>query len=41
MWYFAWVLGVALACGFGILNAMWYELNEDEERDRRDVLDDI
>ncbi|MGY6216854.1 cytochrome bd-I oxidase subunit CydX [Methylolobus aquaticus] len=25
MWYFAWVLGVGLACAFGIINAMWLE----------------
>ena len=29
MWYFSWILGVGLACSFGILNAMWYELRED------------
>ena len=28
MWYFSWILGVSLACSFGILNAMWYELTE-------------
>ena len=28
MWYFSWILGVGLACSFGILNAMWYELRE-------------
>ena len=26
MWYFSWILGVSLACSFGILNAMWFEL---------------
>lgn len=26
MWYFAWILGLGLACAFSILNAMWYEL---------------
>ena len=26
MWYFAWVLGLGLACTVGILNALWYEL---------------
>lgn len=26
MWYFSWILGLGLACTFGILNAMWYEL---------------
>ena len=28
MWYFSWILGVSLACSFGILNAMWYEMRE-------------
>ena len=27
MWYFTWVLGVGVACGFGILNAIWHELH--------------
>ena len=27
MWYFAWILGVLLAVSFGIINAMWLELN--------------
>ncbi|SKA37632.1 cyd operon protein YbgT [Enhydrobacter aerosaccus] len=27
MWYFAWVLGLGLACTFAILNAMWLELD--------------
>ncbi|MEZ5449394.1 MAG: cytochrome bd-I oxidase subunit CydX [Thiolinea sp.] len=27
MWYFAWILGVLLAAAFGIINAMWLELN--------------
>ena len=25
MWYFSWVLGLGLACFFGILNALWLE----------------
>jgi cyd operon protein YbgT len=25
MWYFAWMLGIGLACSFAILNAMWLE----------------
>ncbi len=29
MWYFSWILGVTLACMFGILNAMWFEMRED------------
>ena len=27
MWYFAWLLGVLLACAFGVINVMWLELN--------------
>lgn len=29
MWYFAWMLGLPLACTFAILNAMWFEMRED------------
>jgi cyd operon protein YbgT len=32
MWYFSWILGVGLACAFGILNAMWFEMREDRRR---------
>ncbi len=32
MWYFSWILGVGLACSFGILNAMWYEFRDEEGR---------
>jgi cyd operon protein YbgT len=28
MWYFAWILGTALAVCFGIVNALWHEINE-------------
>jgi cyd operon protein YbgT len=35
MWYFAWALGLGLACAFAILNAMWFELREDDtDRER-------
>ncbi|KAF0806691.1 MULTISPECIES: cytochrome bd-I oxidase subunit CydX [Alcanivoracaceae] len=34
MWYFSWILGVGLACTFAILNAMWFELSEVDERAR-------
>lgn len=27
MWYFAWILGVLLACTMGIINVMWLESN--------------
>ena len=26
MWYFAWILGVLLACSFGLINALWLEV---------------
>lgn len=26
MWYFAWILGMPLACALAVLNAMWLEL---------------
>jgi len=25
MWYFAWILGVLLACSLGAINVMWLE----------------
>lgn len=35
MWYFTWILGVLLACAFGIINVMWLEasgcLGEEDE----------
>lgn len=40
MWYFAWILGLSLACCFGILNAMWYESRSEEARNWREVLED-
>ena len=33
MWYFTWILGLGLACAWGILNAMWYELYLDDQAD--------
>ena len=30
MWYFSWILGIAFACSFAILNALWLELDRDE-----------
>lgn len=36
MWYFTWILGVLLACAFGIINAMWLETTEDMDRPAKD-----
>ncbi|MGA9342158.1 MAG: cytochrome bd-I oxidase subunit CydX [Rhodanobacteraceae bacterium] len=33
MWCFAWVLELAPACCFGILNAIWFEVHSANERD--------
>ncbi len=33
MWYFTWILGVLLACAFGIINAMWLEHHPELDRD--------
>jgi len=39
MWYFAWILGVLLACSLGIINGLWLEQVEtnalaDEENNK-------
>jgi len=31
MWYFAWILGLGLACAFAVLNGIWYEVRADDE----------
>ena len=31
MWYFAWILGLAMAVLFGILNAMWFDNKENSD----------
>lgn len=36
MWYFAWILGIGVALGFGIINAMWLEAEVFSRDDRRD-----
>lgn len=33
MWYFTWILGVLLACGFSIINALWLESTYDLDSD--------
>ena len=39
MWYFAWILGLPLAAAFAVLNAMWFEMTEDEKL-RQKLMDD-
>ncbi|MEM9243528.1 MAG: cytochrome bd-I oxidase subunit CydX [Pseudomonadota bacterium] len=34
MWYFSWVLGVGLAAAFAVLNAMWLEMRDDEDKNQ-------
>ena len=31
MWYFSWILGLAMAVLFGVLNAMWLDHKEDRD----------
>lgn len=33
MWYFAWMLGLGLAVSFGVLNGLWFELQEQQNED--------
>lgn len=35
MWYFTWVLGLAMAVLLAVLNAMWFEAQQDKDVDRR------
>jgi cytochrome bd-I ubiquinol oxidase subunit X len=30
MWYFSWILGLGLALTFGVLNAIWYDVMEQQ-----------
>lgn len=32
MWYFTWVLGLTMAILLAVLNAMWFEAQEDEKK---------
>lgn len=36
MWYFTWLLGLPLAAGFAVLNAIWLELHEDKSLTDKD-----
>ena len=33
MWYFSWILGVSLAVGCGILNAIWFEMKHNNDKE--------
>lgn len=35
MWYFSWMLGLPLAAAFAVLNAMWFELMDDQAKSRQ------
>lgn len=36
MWYFSWLLGLPLAAAFAVLNAMWYELVDDDAKAKQE-----
>lgn len=38
MWYFAWILGILLACSLGIINGLWFE--QVEANEKADSLDE-
>lgn len=38
MWYFSWLLGLPLAAAFAVLNAMWFELTDDDAQ-RRELME--
>jgi len=33
MWYFAWILGVTAAAAIGVINVMWYEFQDNLDRE--------
>ncbi len=35
MWYFTWILGLGLALTFAVLNAIWFEILEDQRAEQR------
>jgi cytochrome bd-I ubiquinol oxidase subunit X len=30
MWYFTWILGLGFALAFGVINAIWFEVREQQ-----------
>jgi len=36
MWYFAWILGILLACSLGIINGLWLEQIETNEKEEKE-----
>jgi cyd operon protein YbgT len=32
MWYFAWILGVTAAVAIGVINVMWFEFQDNLDR---------
>jgi cytochrome bd-I ubiquinol oxidase subunit X len=35
MWYFSWILGTGLALSFAVLNAIWYEIVEEQPQEAK------
>jgi cyd operon protein YbgT len=35
MWYFTWILGLGFASAVAILNAVWFELDSDQQARER------
>jgi cyd operon protein YbgT len=39
MWYFSWILGTGLALSFAVLNAIWYEIVEQQPQGSDETAD--
>ncbi len=37
MWYFTWILGVSAALAIGVINVMWYEFQDNLDRNGGDA----
>ena len=37
MWYFAWILGVTAAAAIAVINVMWYEFQDNLDRNGSDT----
>jgi len=40
MWYFAWILGILLACSLGVINGLWLEQIEANEKEAQQAEND-
>ncbi|AQS37889.1 cyd operon protein YbgT [Shewanella psychrophila] len=41
MWYMCWILGVFFACACGIVNVIWYEMEQHQDNIAKDQQDQV